>query len=345
MTERKDAAKDMTFRRLGMSGLWVSPICLGTMMFGDRCDEATAGRIVAAAAEAGINFIDTADVYAEGESERIVGRLIAVERNRWVLATKAGNPMGRDPNRTGLGRKWLLRAIDDSLSRLGTDHVDIFYLHKPDPGTPIEESLGAVADIVAAGKARYFGVSNFRGWEHAEIVRLCDEIGLARPVVSQPYYNAMNRTPEVEVLPACGHYGIGVVPYSPLARGVLTGKYDPDAAPPEGSRAGRQDARMLETEFRRESLLHAQQIKVRAEARGMTAGQFALNWLLANRLVSAVLAGPRSDEQWREYLGSLAHGLTPDDEAFLDSLVPPGHPSTPGYSDPKYPITGRLIVR
>lgn len=345
MDKAGNTGKPPAHRRLGASGLWVSPICLGTMMFGDRCDEATAGRIVAAAAAAGVNFIDTADVYAEGESERIVGRLIASERHRWVLATKAGNPMGRDPNRTGLGRKWLLQAIDDSLARLGTDYVDVFYLHKPDPGTPLEESLGAVADIVAAGKARYFGLSNFRGWQHAEIMRLCEAIGLARPVVSQPYYNAMNRTPEVEVLPACGHYGIGVVPYSPLARGVLTGKYDPEAAPPEGSRAERKDSRMLETEFRRESLLHAQKIKARAESRGMTAGQFALNWVLANPLVSAVLAGPRTEEQWQEYLGALAHALTAEDEAFLDSLVPPGHPSTPGYSDPKYPITGRPAVR
>lgn len=345
MSETNKDAKDMPYRRLGRSGLWVSPICLGTMMFGDRCDEAAAGRIVASAAEAGINFIDTADVYAKGESERIVGRLIAGERDRWVVATKAGNPMGRDPNRTGLGRKWLLSAIEDSLSRLGTDYVDIFYLHKPDSGTPLEETLGAVADILAAGKSRHFGVSNFRGWQHAEIVRLCDAIGLPRPIVSQPYYNAMNRTPEVEVLPACGHYGIGVVPYSPLARGVLTGKYDPDAPPPEGSRAGRKDSRIMETEFRRESLVHARQIKARAEARGMTAGQFALNWVLANPLVSAVLAGPRTEAQWQEYLGALAHDLTAEDEDFLDSLVPSGHPSTPGYSDPKYPITGRPVAR
>lgn len=345
MSDGTAAESAMPYRRLGASGLWVSPICLGTMMFGDRCDAATAGRIVAEAAEAGINFIDTADVYAKGESERIVGRLIAPERQRWVLATKAGNRMGDDPNRTGLGRKWLLRAIDESLSRLDCDYVDIFYLHKPDPGTPLVESLGAVAEIIGAGKARYFGLSNFRGWQHAEVVRLCDEIGLARPVVSQPYYNAMNRAPEVEVLPACGHYGIGVVPYSPLARGVLTGKYDPEMAPPDGSRAGRKDARILETEFRRESLLHAQEIKARAESRGMTAGQFALNWVLANPLVSAVLAGPRDEAQWREYLGALDHRLAPDDEEFLDSLVPPGHPSTPGYSDPKYPITGRPVGR
>ena len=155
----------------------------------------------------------------------------------------------------------------------------------------------------------------------------------------------MNRMPEVEVLPACAPYGIGVVPYSPLARGVLTGKYRPGAAPAEGTRAGAQDQRMMETEFREDSLLHAQKIKARAEARGMTAGQFALNWVLANPLIGSVLAGPRTLEQWDEYLGALDHEMLPEDEDFVDGLVAPGHPSTPGYSDPQYPITGRPAAR
>ncbi len=335
----------MNLRNLGHSGLRVSPICLGTMMFGYRSDEATARRIVDRARDAGINFIDTADAYAKGASEAITGRAIAAHRDRWILATKVGNDMGEDPHQTGLSRKWLLRAIDDSLDRLGTDYIDIYYLHKPDHDTPLEETIGTLGDILAAGKALYFGLSNFRAWEHAEVVRLCDELGIARPVVSQPYYNAMNRMPEVEVLPACAHYGIGVVPYSPLARGVLTGKYPPGAAPAEGTRAGAQDQRMMETEFREDSLVHAQKIKARAETRGMTAGQFALNWVLANPLVSSVLAGPRTEEQWEEYLGGLDHGLTPEDEDFIDSLVPGGHPSTPGYSDPQYPITGRPMAQ
>ncbi|MFQ5773001.1 MAG: aldo/keto reductase [Kiloniellaceae bacterium] len=335
----------MDYHRLGRSGLLVSPICLGTMMFGLRSDEKTAGRIVARAREAGVNFIDTADVYAKGASEEIVGRLIKKDRERWVLATKAGNPMGDGPNEAGLGRKWLLRAIDDSLARLKTDYVDIYYLHKDDPGTPLEETLGAVGDIIAAGKARFFGFSNFRGWQHAETVHLCERLGIARPVVSQPYYNAMNRMPEVEILPACGHYGLGVVPYSPLARGVLTGKYRPGEEPPADTRAGRKDERMMETEFRAESLEYAQRIKARAEARGMTAGQFALNWVLANPLVTSVLAGPRTEAQWEEYLGALGHGLTPEDEDFIDAMVAPGHPSAPGYSDPRYPITGRPVAR
>lgn len=335
----------MDLRRLGTSGLHVSPICLGTMMFGERTEAKAAGRIVARAREAGVNFIDTADVYAKGASEEIVGRLIRKDREGWVLATKVGNPMGEDPNEAGLGRKWLLRAIDQSLARLQTDYVDVYYLHKEDPGTPLEETLGALGEILAAGKARYFGISNYRGWQHSEIVHLSERLGLPRPVVSQPYYNAMNRVPEVDILPACAHHGIGVVPYSPLARGVLTAKYRPGEPPPAETRAGRKDERLMETEFRAESLEHAQRIRARAEARGMTAGQFALNWVLANPLVSSVLAGPRTEAQWQEYLGALDHRLGPEDEDFVDALVRPGHPSTPGYSDPKYPITGRPVAR
>ncbi len=335
----------MDARKLGGSGLLVSPICLGTMMFGARTDETVAKRIVDRARAAGVNFVDTADVYSKGISEEITGRAIAEDRERWVLATKAGNAMSKDPNETGLGRKWLLRAIDGSLKRLQTDYIDIYYLHKPDPMTPLEETLSAVGGILAAGKTRTFGLSNFRGWQHAEVVRLCDGLGIDRPVVSQPCYNAMSRLPEVEILPSCGHYGIGVVPYSPLARGVLTGKYKPGAATPAESRAGRKDKRMMETEFRAESLAYAQAVKTRAEARGMTAGQFALNWVLANPLVSSVIAGPRTEAQWEEYLGALEHGMTREDEDFIDAMVAPGHLSTPGHSDPSYPITGRPVRR
>jgi aryl-alcohol dehydrogenase (NADP+) len=161
-------------------------------------------------------------------------------------------------------------------------------------------------------------------------------------VVSQPYYNAMNRMPEVEQLPACGFYGLGVVPYSPLARGVLTGKYEPGAAPPEDTRAGRGDKRIMQTEWRDESLWLARVIKGHAESRGMTAGQFALNWILNNEYVTSVVVGPRTMEQWHEYLGALDHAFSAEDEAFLDGLVAAGHPSTPGFNDPAYPIEGRL---
>lgn len=333
----------MDYRRLGNSGLKVSPICLGAMMFGDQTTAAVAARIVASAFDAGINFIDTADSYARGESERIVGKSIAKQRARWVLATKVQNRIiPGDPNSGGLGRKWMMYEIDASLRRLQTDYVDIYYLHRDDPGTPLEETVRAMGDLIRAGKVRYFGLSNFQGWRIAEIVNLCRRLGVPQPIVLQPYYNAMNRLGEVEMFPACAFYGLGIVPYSPLARGVLTGKYLPGAKPARDSRAGRNDRRMLEAEFRNESLRHAQRIKAHAAKRGMSAGQFALNWVLNNQLVTAVLAGPRTEQQWREYLGALEHRFDAGDEALIDRLVAPGHPSTPGYTDPKFPVTGRI---
>jgi aryl-alcohol dehydrogenase (NADP+) len=331
----------MEYRNLGKSGLKISTICLGTMMFGDRTDAVEAGRIVASAREAGVNFIDTADVYAKGESEKITGKLIASDRDRWVLATKVANAMGDDPNRRGTSRKWVMRAIDESLARLATDYVDIYYLHRDIEETPIEETVTAMGDLIRAGKIRHFGVSNFRGWRIAELVSVCRALGIPRPIVCQPYYNAMNRQPENDILPACAHYGLGVVPYSPLARGVLTGKYQPGAAPEAESRAGRKDKRFMETEFREESLAIAQKVKAHAEKKGMSPGHLAVNWVLANPIVTSVIAGPRTMEQWNDYLGALGRKFDAEDESLIDSLVSPGHPSTPGYNDPHYPLRGR----
>jgi aryl-alcohol dehydrogenase-like predicted oxidoreductase len=330
------------YRNLGRSGLKVSPLCLGTMMFGGATDEPTAQRIIAKAREAGVNFIDSADAYNGGRSEEVTGRAISNQREYWVLATKLANPMGEGPNAGGLSRKWIMRAADASLRRLGTDYIDIYYFHKEDLTTPLAETVRAVGDLVRAGKIRYFGVSNYKSWRVAEICNICDRLGIDRPVVSQPYYNAMNRSPEVEHLPACAYYGLGVVPYSPLARGVLTGKYAPDAPPPPDTRAGRKDRRMLQAEWRPESLNLAQEIKQHAERRGMTAGQFAVLWVLNNALVTAAIAGPRTEAQWDDYLGALGHKFTAEDEALIDRLVPAGHPSTPGFSDPAYPIEGRV---
>ena len=331
----------MEYQKLGNSGLDVSPVCLGTMNFGDRTDEQESRRIVASAYDAGINFLDTADVYSKGESERVVGKILAAQRNRWVVATKVGNPMGPDPNDRGLNRRWIMRACEASLARLNTDYLDIYYAHLDFPDTPLAETIAAFGDLIRAGKIRYWGISNYRGWRIALVAQTCKELGVPLPVVCQPYYNAMNRMPEVEILPACQHFGIGVVPYSPVARGVLTGKYEPGKPPPADTRAGRQDKRMLQTEFRAESMLLAQTIKAHAAKRGMSAVQFAVLWVLNNRTVSSVIAGPRTLEQWTEYLGALDHSFTPDDEALIESLVAPGHPSTPGYNDPQYPLTGR----
>jgi aryl-alcohol dehydrogenase (NADP+) len=332
----------MEYRNLGRSGVKVSVLCLGTMMFGGRTDEPASQRIIARAREQGVNFLDTADAYNNGESERVVGHALRTERDRWVLATKAYNAMGEGPNERGLSRKWLLQACEASLQRLGTDYIDVYYLHKEDLDTPLEETVATVGDLVRQGKIRYFGVSNFRAWRIAEVCRICDALGMPRPVVSQPVYNALNRMPEVEHLPACAHYGLGVYPYSPLARGVLTGKYEPDAEPPRDTRAAVKDKRMMETEWRAESLVIAQQLKAHAESRGTTAAHFALAWVLHNRLITGVVAGPRTLEQWQGYMGGLEYRFTVEDETFVDALVAPGHASTHGYTDPAYPLEGRI---
>jgi aryl-alcohol dehydrogenase-like predicted oxidoreductase len=331
----------MQYRQLGRSGLKVSPICLGAMMFGGPTDEAASLRIVAKAREAGVNFIDTADAYNKGASEQTVGRAISSSRANWILATKLANAMGEDPNHGGLSRRWVLQAADESLKRLGTDYIDIYYLHKEDHTTPLEETVRAMAELIRSGKVRYFGVSNYRAWRVAEICNICDRLGIDRPVASQPYYNAMNRMPEVEHFPACGYYGLGIVSYSPLARGVLTGKYRADAPPEKDSRAGRNDTRMMQTEWRPESIKLAQEIKRHAEAKGITAGQFAVAWVLNSSFVSSVIAGPRTEAQWDDYVHALAYRFTAEDEALIDRLVTSGHPSTPGFNDPAYPIEGR----
>ena len=332
----------MEYRNLGRSGLKVSPLALGTMMFGGPTDEATARRIVARAHEQGVNFIDTADAYNEGRSEEVVGRAIAPRRDWWVLATKLANPMGPGPNARGTTRRHIIAEVEASLKRLATDWIDVLFLHKEDHATPLSETVHALADLVRAGKLRHFGVSNYRAWRLAEICRLCDAEGIDRPVVSQPLYNALNRMVEVEHLPACAYFGTGVFAYSPLARGVLTGKYQPDVPPPPGTRAGRQDRRMMETEWRSESLHIAHELAERATARGVTPGQFALAWVLNNRLVTGAIAGPRTEAHWEDYVGALSCRLSAEDEALVDRLVPPGHPSTPGYNDPAYPLEGRV---
>ena len=332
----------MEYRKLGRSGLKVSPLCLGAMMFGGAADAASSQRIIGKARDAGINFIDTADVYNGGRSEEVVGQSIRAERDRWVVATKVNGIMGSGPNERGSSRKWILEAARRSLVRLGTDYIDIYYLHREDLETPLEESVRAMGDLVRSGQVRYFALSNHRAWRVAEICNICDRLGIDRPVASQPHYNALNRMAEIEHLPAAAHYGLGIVPYSPLARGVLTGKYDPDAPPPEESRAARKDARMLQTEWRRESLLIAKKLKAHAEARGVSPSQLAVAWVLNNRLVTSVICGPRTEAQLSDYLAALAHACTPESEAFVNSLVAPGHPSTAGYTDPMEPVEGRI---
>ena len=331
----------MHFRNLGTSNHKVSTLCLGTMMFGDQTPHDEAARIVADAASHGVNYVDTADVYTKGASEAMLGELLKGQRNHWVLATKLGNKMSERVNESHFSRSWMLREIDLCLQRLQTDHVDILYLHLDINGMNLEEPLRALQTMLQAGKIRYWGVSNFRGWRIAEAVHLARQIGMPGPVVCQPYYNLLNRMPEVEVLPACAHYGLGVTPYSPVARGVLSGKYQPGQAPAADSRAGRADKRMMDTEFREESLVIAQKLKLHAEGRGISLAQFATAWVLANSRVSSVIAGPRTLQQWQDYIPALDYKVTAEDEALVNNLVRPGHPSTPGYTDPAYPLNGR----
>lgn len=332
----------MRFRLLGRSGLKVSPLCLGTMMFGGATDAATSDRIIAKAFDAGINMLDTADQYNAGRSEEICGKAIGAKRQGWILATKVANTMGPSPNESGLSRRWIFQALEASLGRLNTDYIDIYYLHREDHNTPLETTISAMGDLIRQGKIRFFGVSNFRSWRVAEICAICDRLGIDRPIVSQPYYNAMNRMPEVEHLPACAHFGLGVIPYSPIARGVLSGKYEPGAPPPADSRAGRNDKRIMESEWRRESLEIAQIIKRHAEAKGITAGQFAVNWVLNNALITGCVVGPRTEAHLDDYLAALSYNFDSEDEKLVDSLVTAGHPSTPGYNDPQYPLEGRV---
>jgi len=329
------------YRQLGKSNLQVSALCLGTMMFGDQTALDEARAIVADARDQGVNYIDTADVYTNGASETMTGNLLKGQRHEWVLATKLGNKMSARVNEGHYSRSWMLRELDASLQRLQTDHVDILYLHRDFNSMDLEEPLRALDALMRAGKIRYWGVSNFRGWRIAEVVRIAAQLGMPGPAVCQPYYNLLNRMPEVEVLPACEHYGIGVTPYSPIARGVLTGKYAPGQPPVEGSRAARGDKRIAEAEFREESLGIAQQLKAHAERKGIALAQFATAWVLAHRAVSSVIAGPRTLRQWQDYLPALDYTVTDEDEALIDSMVRPGHPSTPGFNDPQYPLPPR----
>lgn len=333
----------MQYRRLGKSNLNVSALCLGTMMFADQTGLEEARNIVASAREHGVNFIDTADVYSKGRSEEMVGQVLQGQRHEWVLASKLGNVMSDAPNQSHYSRRWIINETEAILRRLDTDYLDVLYMHRDFHEENLEEAVQSLGDLIRTGKIRGFGVSNFRGWRIAEIVRLCEKNHVPLPLVCQPYYNLLNRGPEVEILPACANYGLGVVPYSPIARGVLTGKYKPGQKPDENSRVGRGDKRIMETEFHEQSLLIAARLQEHCAARGVKLGHFATAWVLANRAVSSVIAGPRTLAQMEDYYGALDLQISAEEEALVDSLVTPGHASTPGYNDPGYPFFGRVI--
>ena len=334
----------MDYRYLGNSGLRVSVISLGTMNFGATTNEAAARQMTYYARDKGVNFIDCADAYVGGKSESMLGNLIKKDRSNWVLASKVGQQDGPPERKMGLSKKWMMEAVDNSLKRLGTDYLDIYYMHHVDWDTPLEESVAAMGEIIASGKAKYWGFSNHRAWQIGELAHLCDRLGCPRPIIAQPLYNIVNRQVEADLLPACEYYGIGVSPYSALARGVLTGKYELGKDAPSNSRAGRGDASILSRDFQKESFQVVEKIKKYLGKRDMTPSDFAVNWLLNNQLVTSVIGGPRTLAQWKSSVNAIKHDFTAKDEAFVNSLVPAGHPATPGHTWGRYPVQGRRAI-
>lgn len=302
----------MEYRRLGTSGLLVSAVGLGGNTFGRFCDAAQTAAIVHRALDLGINHIDTADLYSLGLSEEYIGKAIAGRRDEVILATKTGFPLSDGPNGQGLSRRRIIANLEASLRRLGTDYVDIFYLHRPDALTPIEESLRALDDLVRAGKVRYAACSNYSGWQIADMVHICDRRGYAAPVVSQSLYNLLQRGIEDEVIPACTHYGMSVVPFSPLAGGFLTGKYRPGQAVPEGTRGAASEAWQQErlTEKNFAALATLEEF---AHERGRTIGELAIAWLIAQPVVCSVIAGATKPEQVEANVKAAEWQLTGDD--------------------------------
>ena len=331
----------MEYRSLGKAGVKVSRLCLGTMMFGGQTSEADSIKITHKALDQGINFIDTANMYNAGESEVVVGKALQGKRDKVILATKGRQKMGEGPNQQGASRVHLMHELNASLKRMNTDYIDLYYVHTPDYSTPIEETLRALDDMVHSGKVHYLACSNFRAWRLCEALWTSDKLNLNKIVCVQPLYNIMNRDIEVELLPLCQEHGIGVVSYSPLARGILTGKYRADAPPPEGSRAARNDARMKQAEWRESSLESAQQIAEHCKQKGVAMSQFALAWCLANPILTSIILGPRTMEQYDDNFASLQVTIDAADESFIDGLIPPGEHSGKGFQDSAYPVTGR----
>ena len=331
----------MEYRNLGNAGVKVSRLCLGTMMFGGATNEQDSIGIIHRAMDDGINFIDSANVYNDGEAERILGKAVRGRRDSVVIATKVFGARGDGPNDEGNSRIHILNEVENSLRRLGTDYIDIYMLHRRDYDTPLEESLEALNDLIRQGKVRYAGCSNFYGYELAKALWISDRNRLARMAVVQPLYNIVNRDAELELLPCCREHGVGAMVYSPLARGVLAGKYLPGRPPPEGSRADRKDPRMMVTEVREESYEVAQRLVPLAGAHDVTLTQFSLSWVLANPIVTSAIVGPRTMGQYEDNLGCLGWDISQEALDEIDALVPPGEHTGWGFNDPQYPVRGR----
>ena len=317
----------MEFRPLGRTGLQVSPLCLGAMMFGawGNTDHDDSIRIIHRALDAGINFVDTADVYSRGESEEIVGKALKGRRDRVVLATKVHGSMGDDPNQRGNTRRWIVEECDNSLRRLGTDWIDLYQIHRWDPWTDHEETLGALTDLVRAGKVRYLGSSTYPPSEIVAAQWTAARRNTERFVCEQPPYSMLVRGVEAEVLPVCRQYGMGVIPWSPLAGGWLTGRWRKGQEPPASTRAQRLPQRYdLSLPANQRKLEAADALAQLAEQAGITLIHLALAFVLNHPAVSAAIIGPRTMEQLESQLGAVDVTL---DAALLDridEIVPPG---------------------
>jgi len=286
----------MEYRRLGASGLKVSEVGLGCNNFGMRIDQAGTNAVVAAALDNGINFFDTADVYGALQSEVMLGEALKGKRHDVVLATKFASPTGAGPDDRGGSRRYVMRAVEASLKRLGTDYIDLYQMHRPDPDTPIEETLGALDDLVTQGKIRYIGNSNFTGWQIADADWIARDGHINRFVSAQNNYSLLERKVEFEVNPACERFGLGMLPFFPLASGLLTGKYVRGEAPPEGTRLAawgpRGAAALNDKNFDR-----LEKLSSWADGRGKTLLDLAFAWLLGHPVVSSVIAGATRPEQ------------------------------------------------
>jgi aryl-alcohol dehydrogenase-like predicted oxidoreductase len=321
----------MHYRPLGRTGIKVSPYCLGAMMFGAQGnpDHDASTRIIHKAIDAGINFIDTADFYSQGESEEIVGRALKGRRDTVVLATKAHLPMGEDPNQQGNSRRWLTHAVEDSLRRLQTDHIDLFQIHRPAPDTDIEETLSALTDLMRAGKIRAVGSSTFPVSEIIEAQWVAEHRGLARFRTEQPPYSILNRTIEREVLPACERYGMGALVWSPLAMGMLTGRYRKGQVPPDSARIKYFPRQMSDER----SLDAVEQLISLADSAGLSLTHMALAFVMAHPGVTSAILGPRRMEHLDDLLAGREVRLTDDVLDRIDAIVPPGTETAPIEAD------------
>ncbi len=336
----------MKYRRLGRTGLEVSPLCLGAMMFGawgNRDHDDSIG-IIHSALDAGINFIDTADMYSDGESEVIVGKALAERREDVVLATKVHGPMGHGPNRSGNGRRWIIRECESSLQRLGTDYIDLYQVHRPDPEIDIDETLGALTELVHAGKVRYIGSSTFQPSEIVEAQWMAERRGRERFVCEQPPYSMLTRGIEADVLPTCDRYGMGVIPWSPLSGGWLSGKWRHGAANSSRRSAMMPDRYDLDLPENQRKLDAADALGALADDLGISLVHLAIAWVINHPTVTAAIIGPRKLDQLTSQLGAVEVTLDAATLDRIDEIVPPGTNfgwADAGYSPPSLTASWR----